>query len=82
MATLLLPASGKVLVAGGATGTDLTNPQPTDVVELYDPALTTFSLAAPLALPRAAPGAIVLQNNLAAVFGGGAGLVPAGLYRE
>jgi galactose oxidase-like protein len=82
MAALLLPASGKVLVAGGATGTDLTNPQPTDVVEIYDPALTTFSLAAPLALPRAAPGAIVLQNNLAAVFGGGAGLVPAGLYRE
>lgn len=82
MATVLLPSGNKVLVAGGATGTDLTNPQPTDVVELFDPTSTTFSLASSLVLPRAAPGVIVLQNNLAAVFGGVGAAAPAGLYRE
>jgi hypothetical protein len=82
MAALLLPASGDVLVAGGTTGTDITNPSPTDVVERFDPNSGTFTLAASLALPRAAPGAIVLQNGLAALFGGVGVASPAALYRE
>ena len=78
MPMVVLPGTGKVLVAGGATGTSVTTPVPTDLVELFDPAANTFAIVASLPEARAGSAAIVLKSNHAAILGGVGG-VPAGV---
>lgn len=78
MPLLVLPGTNKVLVAGGATGTSVTTPVPTDLVELFDPATNTFAVVAPLPEARAGSAAILLGSNHAALFGGVGG-VPTGV---
>ena len=82
MPMVVLPGTNQVLVAGGATGTSVTTPVPTDVVELFDPATGLFSLRAPLPEPRAGAGAIVLPSNHAALFGGVGLASPVSIYHD
>jgi hypothetical protein len=80
--TLLLPQSHQILLAGGATGTSITTPVPTDACERFDPTSGTFSAATSLGVPRAAAGGVLLENELIAIFGGVGAVAPAGLYRD
>ncbi|MBL8842706.1 MAG: hypothetical protein JNL90_14400 [Planctomycetes bacterium] len=82
MPMVVLPGTNQVLVAGGATGTSVTTPVPSDVVELFDPVAGTFSLRAPLPEPRAGSAAIVLPMNHAAFFGGVGVPSPASIYHD
>jgi hypothetical protein len=82
MTTLLLPQSHQILVAGGATGTSVTTPVPTDVCERFDPTSGTFVAATHLSVPRAAAAGALLDNELIAIFGGVGAVAPAGLYRD
>lgn len=78
MPLLVLPGTHKVLAAGGATGTSVTAPIPTDLVELFDPTSNAFTVVTPLPEPRAGSAALVLGSNHAALFGGVGGL-PTGV---
>jgi hypothetical protein len=82
MTTLLLPQSHQILIAGGATGTSVTTPVPTDVCERFDPTSGTFVAATRLSVPRAAAAGALLDNELIAIFGGVGAVAPAGLYRD
>jgi hypothetical protein len=82
MTMLKLPATDLILVAGGATGTDLTNPAPTDAAELFDPATGLFSAVASLPEPRAGAGGLVQPNRHAILFGGAGAATPAAIYRD
>ncbi|MSR47999.1 MAG: kelch-like protein [Planctomycetes bacterium] len=77
MALAVLFGTNRVLVAGGATGTSVTAPVPTDLVELFDPVLNVFTVKAPLPEARAGAAAIVLGSHHAAVFGGVGGVPTA-----
>jgi len=79
---LLLPQSHEILVAGGATGTSITTPIPTDACERFDPTTGTFLAATSLGVARAAAGGVLLENELVAVFGGVGAIAPAELYRD
>jgi uncharacterized delta-60 repeat protein len=63
-------SSGKVLVAGGYSGS-----APTTSADLYDPATDTWSAAAPMAIARYAHTATVLSNGKVLVAGGETGNV-------
>jgi N-acetylneuraminic acid mutarotase len=60
----LLP-SGKVLVAGGYTGTATTAS-----AEVYDPSSGTWSAAASMSTPRQSQQAVLLSNGTALIVGG------------
>lgn len=62
-----LQASGKVLVTGGYTGL---GGAPQASAELYDAATGTWSLAAPMSIPRANHTATVLDSGKVLVVGG------------
>ncbi len=82
MPMVVLPGTNQVLVAGGATGTSVTTPVPTDVVELFDPVAGLFALKSPLPEPRAGSAAIVLPSNHAALFGGVGTATAAAIYHD
>jgi hypothetical protein len=82
MTMVVLDATHLVLVAGGATGTNLTTPAATDVVETWDPSAGSFTAVASLPEPRAAAGGLRLENHHVAVFGGVGSASPAAIYRD
>lgn len=64
---------GRVLVCGGVQGPYGTGPYHTvilDTVEIYDPATDSWSLAAPLSIPRAGSTANLLPDGRVLVAGG------------
>ncbi len=64
-----LLSNGKVLVAGGYSGTTSSTTQAT--AELYNPATDTWSAAASMSTPRWMPGTALLPNGKVLVAGGG-----------
>ena len=82
MSVVKMPVTDKILVAGGATGTSVTSPLPTDLAELFDPTGNAFAVVAPIPEPRAGAPAILLPTNHACLFGGvGVPTAPA-IYRD
>jgi N-acetylneuraminic acid mutarotase len=82
MPMVVLPGTNQVLVAGGGTGTNLSAPVPTDVVELFDPVTNTFLVKSPMLEPRAGSAAIVLGSNHAALFGGVGAPTAVAIYHD
>jgi hypothetical protein len=82
MTMVVLHSTNLVLVAGGASGTSVTNPLPTDLAETWDPATGLFTAVASLPEPRVGAAGFLQPNHHVILFGGVGVPSAAAIYRD